>query len=130
MFQTYETKSCGIEAMLPTLQLLDLTAYGRQETWEDLPVGWPQDKAGSWWRRDAADCEVDAYGRGGQVEASRRSALRGQTQATILPRLHALDVMNVATVNCDAYLRAIDAPVVVPSVDLRPLVLPFGRLSW
>ncbi|MCE9546605.1 MAG: DUF899 domain-containing protein [Planctomycetia bacterium] len=52
VFQTYETKWRGIEAMLPTLQLLDLTPYGRQETWEDSPPGWPQDKAGSWWRRD------------------------------------------------------------------------------
>jgi predicted dithiol-disulfide oxidoreductase (DUF899 family) len=32
VFQTYETKWRGIEAMLPTLQLLDLTAYGPQET--------------------------------------------------------------------------------------------------
>ena len=52
VFQTYETKWRGIEAMLPTLQLLDLTPYGRQETWEDSPAGWPQDQAGSWWRRD------------------------------------------------------------------------------
>ncbi len=52
VFETYETKWRGIEAMLPTLQLLDLTPYGRQETWEDSPVGWPQDQAGSWWRRD------------------------------------------------------------------------------
>jgi predicted dithiol-disulfide oxidoreductase (DUF899 family) len=52
VFETYETKWRGIEAMLPTLQLLDLTPYGRQETWEDSPAGWPQDKAGSWWRRD------------------------------------------------------------------------------
>jgi predicted dithiol-disulfide oxidoreductase (DUF899 family) len=52
VFQTYETKWRGIEAMLPTLQLLDRTPYGRQETWEDSPAGWPQDKAGSWWRRD------------------------------------------------------------------------------
>ena len=22
--------------------LLDMTVYGRQETWEDSPVGWPQ----------------------------------------------------------------------------------------
>lgn len=36
-----------------TLQLLDLTPYGRQETWEESPEGWPQlDQAGSWWRRD------------------------------------------------------------------------------
>jgi hypothetical protein len=38
--------------LAPTLQLLDLTPYGRQETWEDSPAGWPQDKAGSWWRRE------------------------------------------------------------------------------
>jgi predicted dithiol-disulfide oxidoreductase (DUF899 family) len=38
--------------MLPTLQLLDLTPYGRQETWEDSPDGCPQDQAGSWWRRN------------------------------------------------------------------------------
>lgn len=52
VFQTYETKWRGIEAMLPTLQLLDLTPLGRQETWEDSPIGWPQERAGSWWRRD------------------------------------------------------------------------------
>lgn len=52
VFETYETKWRGIEVMLPTLQLLDLTPYGRQETWEDSPAGWPQeDQAGSWWRR-------------------------------------------------------------------------------
>lgn len=53
VFQTHETTVRGIEAMLPTLQLLDLTPYGRQETWEDSPDGWPQqDEASSWWRRD------------------------------------------------------------------------------
>jgi predicted dithiol-disulfide oxidoreductase (DUF899 family) len=52
VFQTYATASRGIEAMMPTLQLLDLTVYGRQETWEDSPDGWPQEKTGSWWRRD------------------------------------------------------------------------------
>jgi predicted dithiol-disulfide oxidoreductase (DUF899 family) len=51
VFETYETKWRGIEVMLPTLQLLDFTPYGRQETWEDSPAGWPQDNAGSWWRR-------------------------------------------------------------------------------
>lgn len=52
VYQTYETKWRGIEAMLPTLQLLDLTPYGRQETWEDSPPGIPQVRAGSWWRRN------------------------------------------------------------------------------
>lgn len=53
VFQTYETSLRGVEAMMPTLQFLDLTPYGRQETWEESPEGWPQqDQAGSWWRRD------------------------------------------------------------------------------
>ncbi len=32
----------GVEAMDNSYALLDLTAYGRQETWEDSPGGWPQ----------------------------------------------------------------------------------------
>lgn len=52
VFQTYETKWRGIEAMLPTLQLLDLTPGGRQETWEDSPATVQLDEPGSWWRRD------------------------------------------------------------------------------
>jgi predicted dithiol-disulfide oxidoreductase (DUF899 family) len=52
VFQTYETKWRGIEAMLPTLQLLDLTPCGRQETWEVSPAGCPQEQAGHWWRRN------------------------------------------------------------------------------
>ncbi|MGW1102456.1 hypothetical protein [Streptomyces sp. NPDC002540] len=30
--------------------LLDLTPYGRQETWEDSPEGWPQTAPCQWWR--------------------------------------------------------------------------------
>jgi len=52
VFQTYETKWRGVEAMMPSLKLLDLTPYGRQETWENSPSGYPQDKPSSWWRRD------------------------------------------------------------------------------
>ncbi len=53
VFLTWETTQRGIEPMLPTLQLLSLTPYGRQETWEDSPAGWPQeDEAGMWWRHD------------------------------------------------------------------------------
>ena len=32
----------GVEAMDNNYRLLDLTVYGRQETWEDSPIGWPQ----------------------------------------------------------------------------------------
>jgi predicted dithiol-disulfide oxidoreductase (DUF899 family) len=52
VFQTYETKWRGVEVMFPALHLLDVTLYGRQETWEDSPAGFPQDNAGSWWNRD------------------------------------------------------------------------------
>ena len=38
---------------MPALLLLDLTVYGRQETWEDSPDGWPQDPARSWFRAAA-----------------------------------------------------------------------------
>ncbi|HXW88260.1 MAG TPA: hypothetical protein VEJ42_08365, partial [Streptosporangiaceae bacterium] len=30
------------EVMAPSYGLLDMTVYGRQETFEDSPVGWPQ----------------------------------------------------------------------------------------
>src|SRR5712691_6513127 len=32
----------GVEVMAPSYGLLDMTVYGRQETWEDSPAGWPQ----------------------------------------------------------------------------------------
>jgi predicted dithiol-disulfide oxidoreductase (DUF899 family) len=31
--------------------LLDVTALGRQETWEDSPHGYPQTEPYQWWRR-------------------------------------------------------------------------------
>lgn len=52
VYQTYETKWRGIEAMMPTLQLLDMTPFGRQENWEAPPITIQRDSAGSWWRRD------------------------------------------------------------------------------
>jgi predicted dithiol-disulfide oxidoreductase (DUF899 family) len=42
VFETYETTVRGVEAMDNSYALLDLTAYGRQEPWEDSPAGWPQ----------------------------------------------------------------------------------------
>ena len=42
VFQTYWTTGRGNELMAPTFGLLDRTVYGRQETWEDSPAGWPQ----------------------------------------------------------------------------------------
>jgi len=42
VFETYWTTMRGVEAMDNSYRLLDLTVYGRQETWEDSPAGWPQ----------------------------------------------------------------------------------------
>ena len=42
VFETYWTNGRGVEAMDNSYGLLDLTVYGRQETWEDSPNGWPQ----------------------------------------------------------------------------------------
>ncbi|HMG77286.1 MAG TPA: DUF899 family protein [Xanthobacteraceae bacterium] len=41
VFETYWTTGRGVEAMDNSYDLLDLTVYGRQETWEDSPAGWP-----------------------------------------------------------------------------------------
>jgi predicted dithiol-disulfide oxidoreductase (DUF899 family) len=42
VFETYWTTGRGTEASATSYQLLDLTVYGRQETWEQSPAGWPQ----------------------------------------------------------------------------------------
>ncbi|WP_211898659.1 DUF899 family protein [Saccharopolyspora erythraea] len=42
VFETYWTTGRGVEVMDQTYGLLDRTAYGRQETWENSPAGWPQ----------------------------------------------------------------------------------------
>jgi hypothetical protein len=42
VFEIYWTTRRGVEAMDNSYRLLDLTIYGREETWEDSPTGWPQ----------------------------------------------------------------------------------------
>jgi hypothetical protein len=42
VFETYWTTLRGVEAMDNSYALMDLTVYGRQESWEDSPPGWPQ----------------------------------------------------------------------------------------
>jgi predicted dithiol-disulfide oxidoreductase (DUF899 family) len=52
VFETYCTTRRGVEAMDCSYGLLDLTVYGRQETWEDSPTGWPQSPVMSFLRTD------------------------------------------------------------------------------
>lgn len=42
VFETYWTTGRGVEVMGNSYALLDLTAYGRQEGFEDSPAGWPK----------------------------------------------------------------------------------------
>ncbi|MGW0471580.1 DUF899 domain-containing protein [Streptomyces coeruleorubidus] len=42
VYETYWTTGRGVEPMAPSYGILDMTVYGRQETWEDCPPGWPQ----------------------------------------------------------------------------------------
>jgi predicted dithiol-disulfide oxidoreductase (DUF899 family) len=51
VYRTYFTKSRGVEAIGPVWTFLDRVPFGRQETWEDSPEGWPQTAPYDWWRR-------------------------------------------------------------------------------
>ena len=57
VYRTYFTTHRGVETLGPVWTLLDLTALGRQEEWEDSPQGTPQTPPYEWWRRH------DEYGR-------------------------------------------------------------------
>ena len=51
VFRTYLVDKRGDEQMGNTWNYLDITALGRQETWEDSPEGYPQTDPYSWWNR-------------------------------------------------------------------------------
>ena len=42
VYHTYSTYARGVENLVHTYSLLEVTPYGRQEDWEDSPAGWPQ----------------------------------------------------------------------------------------
>jgi predicted dithiol-disulfide oxidoreductase (DUF899 family) len=55
VFLTYLTTARGNEPVNGTFGLLDMTPYGRGETWEDNPPGWPEGNHACWyWRSDHA----------------------------------------------------------------------------
>ncbi|MFL6143009.1 MAG: DUF899 family protein [Labedaea sp.] len=43
VYKTYTTTARGYERMAFVTSVLDLTVYGRRESWEDSPADWPQD---------------------------------------------------------------------------------------
>lgn len=71
VFETYWTNGRGVEAMDYSYGLMDLTAYGRQEPWEDSPEGWP--------RRDQHNYRVNGrpIAQWPRIEAGWSEDLRG-----------------------------------------------------
>jgi predicted dithiol-disulfide oxidoreductase (DUF899 family) len=64
VFRTYFINDRGDEAFVNTWSFLDMTALGRQETWEDSPAGYPQSPPYEWWdwhdeygNRESDGCE-------------------------------------------------------------------------
>ncbi len=54
VFLTYSTTGRGVEPANGTFALLDMTPYGRGESWEENPEGWPAGRQACWyWRSDA-----------------------------------------------------------------------------
>lgn len=50
VFHSWSTFARGEESFMLVFDLLDLTPYGRQESWENSPPGWPQEPTYSWMR--------------------------------------------------------------------------------
>jgi predicted dithiol-disulfide oxidoreductase (DUF899 family) len=48
VFLTNTVTDRGCEATMPALALLDMTARGRMEAWQDYPEGWPEGKDPGW----------------------------------------------------------------------------------
>ncbi|MHB8815529.1 MAG: DUF899 family protein, partial [Steroidobacteraceae bacterium] len=58
VFRTYFINNRADEAMGTTWSYLDITALGRQETWESSPQGYPQSPPYKWWNwHDNYDAE-------------------------------------------------------------------------
>jgi predicted dithiol-disulfide oxidoreductase (DUF899 family) len=51
VYRNYFTTARGVDRLRMDFNLLDLTPFGRQETWEDSPAGFPQTAPYEWWRK-------------------------------------------------------------------------------
>ncbi len=81
VFETYRTTGRGVEAMCPSYGLLDMTVYGRQETWEDSPGGWPRFE-GHPYRSDHVGAAVEGVGGRPIAQWSRLEAGRSDDLGT------------------------------------------------
>jgi predicted dithiol-disulfide oxidoreductase (DUF899 family) len=75
IFRTYFVDKRGDEGLGSTWSYLDITAFGRQEKWEDSPEGYPQTEPYEWWNLH------DEYDHATVFEASRSEAAATQRGA-------------------------------------------------
>ncbi len=74
VFRTYFVNARGDEQMGNTWNYLDMTALGRQETWEDSPRGYPQSEPYAWWNwHDDYDAEPSTDPRWSKVLTAAQS---------------------------------------------------------
>jgi len=66
IYRTYFTSRRGVEHLGNVFTFLDLLPFGRQETWEDSPEGWPQGAPYQWWQRH------DEYESAGSIPSPSR----------------------------------------------------------
>lgn len=60
VFLTYSTTGRGNEVANGVFGLLDMTPYGRRESWQDVPDGWPEGNHACWyWRTGPDNSRVD-----------------------------------------------------------------------
>ena len=79
VFRTYFINVRGDEAMGTTWSYLDMTALGRQETWEDSPKGYPQSRPYKWWNwHDSCLPDTAPDPRWVQVSDAGEAAFRNQ----------------------------------------------------
>ena len=71
VFHTWSTQARGEEPFMMVFDLLDLTPFGRQESWEVSPVGTPQEPTYSWMRL------ADAYTKAQNTDQCHRSPNSG-----------------------------------------------------
>jgi predicted dithiol-disulfide oxidoreductase (DUF899 family) len=51
VYRTYMIDGRGTEKLGSVWSFLDISPFGRQETWEESPAGTPQTVPYAWWRR-------------------------------------------------------------------------------
>jgi predicted dithiol-disulfide oxidoreductase (DUF899 family) len=76
IFHTYSTYGRGLDLLDGTYNWLDLTPFGRQESWEDSPQGWPQTPTHEWLRHHDRYQESASSG-DACCDASNRSPTEG-----------------------------------------------------